>query len=187
MDRYIEIGIRTDPEFPVHMLMSALMSKLHRALVRLEANDIGISFPATQVAPRTMGTKIRLHGTDGRLGALMETNWFKGMVDHLECSDLLIVPETAQHQVVRRRQVKSNVERLRRRRMKRKGESYEQVVQAIPSSLEKQSRLPFITLNSQSTGEVFKLFIEQSEVGPTAIAGSFNTYGLSQQATVPWF
>jgi CRISPR-associated endonuclease Csy4 len=187
MNRYLEITIRPDPEFSAPMLLNALMSKLHRALVHLEADDVGISFPGYQTAPRSLGAKLRLHGTEGRLGALMETNWLKGMADHVKCSDLMVVPKDVQHIVVQRRQVKSNVERLRRRRMKRKGESYEQAVAAIPASVEQQSNLPFVTLSSQSTGEVFKLFIEQEGSLQEAREGSFNCYGLSQGASVPWF
>ena len=33
MDHYVDIDVRTDPEFPAHQLMSALYAKLHRALV----------------------------------------------------------------------------------------------------------------------------------------------------------
>jgi len=187
MNRYIEISIRPDPEFPTPMLMSALMSKLHRALVQIEADDVGISFPDYQISPRSLGARIRLHGTADRLETLAATNWLKAMADHVKCSELSVVPEDAQHKVVRRRQYKSNVERLRRRRMKRKGESYEQAAQAIPSSVEQYSKLPFIALNSQSTGEAFKLFVEQDKELTEAKTGTFSRYGLSLGASVPWF
>lgn len=187
MDYYLDIHLRPDPEFGAPMLMNALVSKLHRALVELDATDIGISFPSYNLKPRTLGNSLRLHGTQDRLAQLMESRWLVGMADHTNCGSLLQVPSAAQHRRVQRKQVKSNVERLRRRRMKRKGETYEQARHAIPDFVEQKSGLPFLTLNSRSTGEVFKLFVDHGEIVDEPKAGAFNRYGLSQGATIPWF
>lgn len=187
MDYYVEIRLRPDPEFGAHLLMNALISKLHRALSELQSEDIGISFPDYQLSPRELGKRLRIHGSESRLQQLMEKQWLTGMADHIECSGIEKVPSVTQHCVVRREQVKSNVERLRRRRMKRKGETYEQAVAAIPQEVEQKSKLPFATLNSRSNGEVFKLFVDQRVTGAEPKTGQFNSYGLSQGATVPWF
>lgn len=187
MDHYLDINIRPDPEFTMPLLMSALISKLHQALTSLESDVIGVSFPNYQLSSRTLGDRMRLHGTDSQLRKLMEKNWLTGMADHTECGELLQVPVSTQHCMVRRQQVKSNVERLRRRRMKRKGESYEQAAEAIPVRVEQRSTLPFADLSSKSTGEVFKLFIEQKTDVKECREGAFNSYGLSLGATVPWF
>lgn len=187
MDRYLEIQLRPDPEIVAPVLMGVLVGKLHQALVLLGADDIGASFPGFGLSPRTMGECLRLHATERRLGALMETSWLKGLADHVSCSGQRLVPASAQFRSVRRRQVKSNVERLRRRRMKRKGESYEQASRAIPDSAERYCDLPYVALASQSTGQMFKLFVEQGELQGSPVIGSFNSYGLSNGATVPWF
>ncbi len=117
----------------------------------------------------------------------MAENWLQGMRDHVQVSGVLPIPEVAQYCVVSRRQFKTNADRLRRRRMQRKGESYEQAVQAIPHSIERKPNLPFVMLRSQSTGQAFALFIAQSEVLSEPLQGSFNTYGLGQNASIPWF
>lgn len=44
MDHYLDLKLLPDPEFPEPQLMSALLSKFHRALHDLRRNDIGISF-----------------------------------------------------------------------------------------------------------------------------------------------
>ncbi|MCG5531474.1 type I-F CRISPR-associated endoribonuclease Cas6/Csy4 [Halorhodospira halochloris] len=186
MDHYLDIQVRPDPEFPVNTLLGALVSKLHRALVELKANDLGISLPEYEQEP-PLGKTLRLHGTDTRLGALMETGWLRGMRDHLEISEVQAVPAEAAHLVVRRRQYKTNVERLRRRRMKRHNESYEEAVRHIPDSVERKVKMPYVTVRSQSSGQAFSLFIEHGECQQIPVAGTFNTYGLSQGATVPWF
>lgn len=187
MNHYLDIQLRPDPEFGAPMLMNALISKLHRALVEMNAIDIGISFPDYSLSPRELGGRLRLHGTEQRLSQLMEKRWLTGMSDHTRCNTPQPVPTGVKHRLVQRRQVKSNAERLRRRRMKRKGETYEQAAQAIPNSVEQRSTLPFATLSSNSTGELFKLFIDQGEPLTTEQLGVFSSYGLSMGATVPWF
>lgn len=187
MDYYIDIRLRPDPEFPPPLLMGALFGKFHRALVALEADDIGVSFPGYSQRPRTMGEMLRLHGSAAALDKLMSQDWLTGMRDHIDMTTLEEVPGSAQHQLVRRRQFKTNAERLRRRRAQRHSETLEEARVHIPDSVERKVTLPFITLRSLSTGERFCLFIEQGETRPEPVPGTFNRYGLSQGATVPWF
>ena len=187
---YIDITLLPDPEFSHAHLLGALLSKLHRALVQRKASNIGVSFPTHVNAPlgkRTLGVVLRLHGSQAALQALMEEPWLKGMRDHVQVSDLAAVPAGAQHRMVQRRQFKTNAERLRRRRMARKGETVEQATAAIPDTVERKPNLPFAQLRSSSTGQPFCLFVEHGTLQPQAVAGSFNTYGLSLSATVPWF
>jgi CRISPR-associated endonuclease Csy4 len=187
MDQYIDIRLRPDPEFPAPMLMGALYGKLHRVLVCIEAKNIGVSFPGHSCKPRTLGGLMRLHGSAAALDHLMEQKWLTGMHDHIDLADRTPVPSEAQYRVVRRRQFKTNAERLRRRRAHRHNETREQAREKIPDSVEKKVELPFAMLRSQSTGEAFCLFIEHGELQPEPIEAAFNRYGLSQKATVPWF
>lgn len=187
MDYYLEIRLLPDPEFPLSFLFGALYGKLHRALVTLESDDIGVSFPDYSLSPRALGNRLRLHGTETALSRLMAQDWLRGMADHVRCSEILPVPDAVHYRTVARRQFKTSSERLRRRRMKRKGETHEQAVRAIPDSAEQTPNLPFVHMRSQSTDQHFVLFIEQGELRDQPKAGQFNTYGLSRQATVPWF
>ena len=187
---YIDITLLPDPEFSHAHLLGALLSKLHRALVQRKASDIGVSFPQHVNAPlskRTLGAVLRLHGSPAALQALMAEPWLKGMRDHVQVSDLAAVPVGVQYRMVQRRQFKTNADRLRRRRMARKGETAEQAAAAIPDTVERKTNLPFAQLRSSSTGQPFCLFVEHGTLQPQAVVGSFNTYGLSLSATVPWF
>ena len=89
--------------------------------------------------------------------------------------------------MVQRRQFKTSAERLRRRRMRRKGETADQAAAAIPDSVERQVELPFVRLNSASTRQPFCLFIAQERGEEGGAGKGFNSYGLSQGGTVPWF
>ena len=187
---YIDITLLPDPEFcPAHLL-GALVTKLHRALVQQQADDVGISFPQHVNAPmakRNLGSVLRLHGTQAALNQLMSLDWLRGMRDHTQANTVAAVPDGAQHCLVQRRQFKTNAERLRRRRMRRKGETAEQATAAIPESVERKPNLPYVQLRSSSTGEPFCLFVEHGELQPIAMPGRFNSYGLSAGASVPWF
>lgn len=184
MDSYLEIQLLPDPEFPSSLLMNALFAKLHKAMVLHGTNDIGISFP--DYGQRNLGQRLRLHGSLLSLTKLAEQSWLQGMRDHCTSSGILPVPANTQYCIVRRVQAKSNPERLRRRRIAR-GATAEQALQAIPDSTAERLRLPFITLNSQSSGQRFLLFIEQLKPQATPSPGTFSAYGLSNTATIPWF
>lgn len=188
MDHYIDIQLRPDPEFRVDTLMGALFSKLHRALAHREETSIGISFPAHALKPtRTLGNVLRLHANAAQLQALMAEPWLTGMRDHVTLSEMAPVPDRVEYCIVRRRQFKTNAERLRRRRAMRHGETMEQASEHIPVSVERKVKLPYIALRSQSSGHTFDLFVEHGPPRTKPIDGTFNSYGLSQGATVPWF
>lgn len=187
MDHYIDIHLRPDPDFVPSMLMNALFSKLHRALVDNPALVIAVSFPEYSLSPLGLGSHLRLHGQQQSLASLQNTQWLAGMRDHVACKDVQAVPNNAQHIFVRRAQAKSNTERLVRRYAKRKGISEDEARMQYQAVKPEKLRLPFVTLNSQSSGQRFSLFIQQTKSQESLQAGDFNRYGLSQTATVPWF
>lgn len=187
MDHYIEIRLLPDPEFPATMLMSALFAKLHRGLVEHGGNDIGISFPDVGDRPRTLGQRLRLHGSSAALQRLMRLGWPRGMQDHTEIGAVTMVPDHAEHRVVRRVQAKSNPERLRRRLVARKHIDQETAKLSIPDSAVERLELPHVVLTSATTGQRFKLFIEHLPVTDQPMPGYFGTYGLSATTTIPWF
>jgi len=186
MDHYIDIKILPDPEFAPPLLMNALHSKLHRVLVQLACNDIGLSFPDYREKPPRLGDVMRLHSSQQRLAELMATNWLSGMRDHIQVADVCATPDTTKAITVRRAQVKSNAARIRRRQIRRHGYSEEEAMQRIPDSMEKRLDLPFLTLRSKSSEQVFRLFIQQLQV-ERLVQGRFNSYGLSGEATLPYF
>ena len=186
MDHYLDLSVMPDPEFRETTLLGALVSKLHRRLVALEADDIGISLPDHERAP-PLGSRLRIHGTRERLAMLMQEEWLGGMWGQLVIAPLRPVPAEVLHRGVRRRQYKTNAERLRRRRMRRHGETYEEVRQRIPDTVARKVKTPFLTINSSSSGQRFSLFLEHEPVQNKPSPGVFNTYGLSRKATSPWF
>lgn len=169
--------------------MGALYNKLHRALFDLEANNIGVSFPLRKhgVSARTLGGHLRLHGTQASLEQLMAITWLTGMRDHVSVSDVLAVPANAKHINVVRKQFNTGSPSRAKRYAKRHDISEEAARQIYDKVAEKRIELPFVQINSRSTQQRFCLFIEHGKPQEKAEAGTFNHYGLSSNATVPWF
>ncbi len=184
---YSDFTVVPDSESGPFVLLGALYDGLHLALVQQRLDNIGVSFPGYSVNPRSLGATLRLHGSDATLRQLLDADWLKGIRDHLRMTKVSPAPVDAPHRTVHRKQFKTNVDRLRRRRMKRKGETAAQVLQAIPSAVERTPNLPYAHVRSRSTGQTFCLFIALGLPGPTAVPGNFSRYGLGGPATVPWF
>lgn len=189
MDHYIDIRLRPDPDFAPVMLMGALYNKLHRALFDLQAADVGVSFPDHKhgVRARTLGDHLRLHGTQTRLQQLMRAGWLTGMRDHTQVSEVLTVPANAQHIRVARKQFNTGSESRAKRYAKRHNVSEEEARNIYAKVADKRIELPFVQVSSRSTQQRFSLFIEHGKPQAKPVSGSFNHYGLSPNATVPWF
>ncbi|EHJ94020.1 type I-F CRISPR-associated endoribonuclease Cas6/Csy4 [Vreelandella boliviensis] len=189
MDHYIDIRLRPDPDFAPAMLMGALYNKLHRALFDLQAEDVGISFPGHKhgVRARTLGDHLRLHGTQARLQQLMSADWLTGMRDHTQVSEVLAVPAGAQHINVARKQFNTGNPSRAKRYAKRHDISEDEAQQIYAKLAARRIELPFVQINSRSTQQRFSLFIEHGKPTASATEGTFSHYGLSPNATVPWF
>lgn len=189
MDHYLDIRLRPDPDFPPAMLMGALYGKLHRALHDLNTDDIGISLPdhKTGVRARTPGERLRVHGRKERLKQLMATSWLVGMRDHVALDAVQPVPSGVRHYTVSRRQFNTGGPSRVRRYARRHNVSETEAYRLMAAPAERRITLPFIQVVSRSTGERFPLFIEHGKSQSHPVDGRFNHYGLSGQATVPWF
>lgn len=184
---YTDIKVVPDAECGPTPLLGALCDHLHLALVQQQRDSIGISFPDYSLNPRTLGMTLRLHGSAADLQQLLASDWLRGMRDHVRIKEIAEAPADAPHRTVQRKQFKTSAERLRRRRMRRKGETEEQARAAIPSSVERRPDLPYIHLHSRSTRQPFCLFIALGPLQPSATPGRFNSHGLGQPASIPWF
>lgn len=187
MHHYLDIHLRHDPEVLANQLMAALFTKLHRVLAQNQTSTIGVSFPGYGLAPITLGDTLRLFGHVSELTALMGQPWLNGLRDHVKLDVITPVPITASHRRLQRVQAKSNPERLMRRQMRRHGLSEAQGRAAFDGAKVQLLSLPFVALASSSTGHTFKLFLKLGPPEAQAHPGTFNAYGLSPTATVPWF
>lgn len=110
--------------------------------------------------------------------------------DYVQCTSILPVNRPIRSfSVFRRRQPKQAEgakARLIRRRMRRKGESEAEATEHFAGYRGRESRVPYVDMESRSSGERFRLYIERSESEATS-DWTFNTYGLSSTVAVPEF
>lgn len=155
-----------------------------RELVEAGHGEVGVSFPQAQ---KTLGDCIRLHGSQGALQRFMEISWLKGLTDYTSVTAITAVPDNCRYRVVKRVQAKSSVERMYRRSIRKGWLTTEEADTKINAGKEQQLKLPFVQLKSHSSGQLFRLFIQQGKLLDTPMKGEFSAYTLSDAATIPWF
>ena len=187
LSHYLDLQLRPDPETAPTQLLAALYTRLHRALAAQGSTDIAVSFPDYSDQRHTLGQCLRLFGSEAALQPWTTGAWLGSLRDHVSAAPVAPVPTHAQYRALRRIQVKSSPERLRRRLMKRHQLSEAQAREHIPDSVGRVTDLPYVPMASTSTAQQFKLFLALGAAQPQPQAGHFNTYGLSATATVPWF
>lgn len=183
MDHYIDISVLPDPEFKQEVLMNALYAKLHRALGQYAKGRIGASFPKVN---KTLGSTLRLHGTQDALKALMQQTWLQGLRDYTQTEPALVVPADVRYCTVKRVQAKS-VYNKRKRAVAKGWLTFEQAQQKIPDDQQKRLTMPYAQIKSLSTDNMIRIYIAQGALVDAPQEGVFSSYGLSKTATVPWF
>lgn len=191
MEYYIDIHLLLDTEVHLGFIWQKVYQQIHLALVENKTSDgnsaVAISFPEYDNKTYPLGNILRLcAASPSQLEQLDLSKWLRHLSDYSNCSSINEVPSSATHARFKRMQFSTNIERLARRRSKRKNESLEQALAHYDSFTDKHSRLPYINMNSLSQGGTFRLFIKK-ETLEHAEAGIFNCYGLSSTASVPWF
>jgi len=198
MKYYLDITLLPDTEITLGFIWFKVYQQVHIALaenkIAENSSAIALAFPeysltGNKAGEFPLGNKLRIFApSQALLDKLAINTWLKRFSDHTHITAVKEVTDNVIEFVcVKRKQFKTNLSRLARRRAKRKGETFEQALQHYASFNDEQTKLPFININSLKTAQQFRLFIEQTKVDKM-IAGEFNCYGLSkEQATVPWF
>lgn len=191
MNFYLDITLLPDAEANIGFIWQKVYGQLHLALVEQQIerghSAIAASFPEYGDDVFPLGSKLRLFATTSdQLQQLNLAKWLNRLTDYTHCTSIKEVPRVGQYARFKRVQFDSNIERLVRRRAKRKGESLEEALMHYSGFKEQQSKLPFVNMQSLSKDCRFRLFIEL-EIIEQEEEGAFSSYGLSKTATVPWF
>jgi len=192
MKYYQDITLLPDAEANFGFLWQKVYQQIHLALVENKVGEnhslVAISFPEYGSKAFPLGSKLRLLAEEAALlEGLNLSKWLNRLTDYCHYTSIKPIPEVTEYAVYRRKQFNCNVERLARRRAKRKNESYEQALAHFEGYDNEQSNLPpYINSQSLSKDERFRLFILQDKI-QNNVLGIFDCYGLSKTATVPWF
>lgn len=184
MKAYLDIRVLPDDEMRENVLMNKVFVKLHKALFDLQSNNIGISFPETKVL---LGRVIRIHATDTRLQELMDCNWLGGLIGYCSINNIAVVPSEVKYRNVSRWQ--HNMSESNLRRLIKRGSITREEIKAYRAKMfsVQLTDLPFLELESTSNGNHHRRYIQMSDISDEPTTGEFDMFGLSKEATIPWF
>jgi CRISPR-associated endonuclease Csy4 len=200
MNYYIEVTLMENEKFSPYELWSQLYPQLHLALVEVKNADnkvnIGFSFPQYRFHQDKgvgfIGTKLRLFAeSEADLKKLDIRKWLERLEDYVHITSIREVPsEIKGYAIYKRKQVKTNAQRLARHRVKRGDIGFDEAL-ARYSNVVTTTNLPYIEMKSLSTSDQqsekrFRLFIEKQSATKSE-NHVFSTYGLSPVSSVPEF
>ena len=195
MKYYQEITLIDQAEISSYFIWSKLYTQLHIALAKIkDTNDkvnIGVSFPQYRFNQEKsigfLGTKLRLFApNEADLKKLDLKKWLDRLTDYVHITSIREVPENVKgYAIYKRKQVKTNAERLARHRVKRGDIGFDEAL-ARYSNVVTTTELPFIQMKSLTSDQMFKLFIEKRSIEQSK-SQVFSTYGLSSESSVPEF
>jgi CRISPR-associated endonuclease Csy4 len=180
---YIDIKLISDAEMPINRLLNMLYTKLHRALYDLSSENIGVSFPSYSVL---LGNRLRIHSDKEELEKLQKMNWVDGLSGYCQIADIQAIPNNCQFRIVSRIQPSMSQSKLRRL-VKRDSITEEEAKSYKAKMFSKGLNSPYLELESSSNGHKHRRYIQFGELLDTPIEGTFDTFGLSRTATIPWF
>jgi len=183
MNFYIDIKIKPDAEMRESVLLSKVYTKFHKALFDLKSQRIGISFPDFKVK---LGQVLRIHSEQAMLNDLQGLNWLGGLSGYCKISDITKAPEKCKHRVISRKQANMTEAKLRRL-IKRDTIKTEEAKVYKAKMFSQGLANAFVELDSGSNGHHHRRFIQFGDLQEQAVQGDFDEFGLSKQATVPWF
>ena len=197
MKYYQEITLIDQAEISSYFIWSKLYTQLHIALAEIKDTNnkvnIGVSFPQYLFEKNDKNSKVNL-GKKLRLFAQNEAafkkldlkKWLDRLTDHVHITSIREVPENIKsYAIYRRKQVKTNAERLARHRVKRGDIGFDEAL-ARYSNVVTTTDLPFVQMKSLTSDQMFKLFIEKKNAEQSE-SQIFSTYGLSSESSVPEF
>lgn len=195
MNYYLDITLLPDADISLYFLWEKVYQQVHLALVEAQhkqentQSTIGVAFPEYHMDRFHLGSQLRLLASSAE--ALEQVNikqWLLRLDDYVHIKSIREVPKRIeQYAYFKRLQVKSNNERLAKRKAKRKGITEEEAHTYFKDRKEVYTRAPFIRINSQSSGKRYRLFILRVDAEGHEAGAGFSGYGLSATSTVPMF
>ena len=183
MNHYIDVRIKPDAEMRENVLLNKVYIKLHKAFSELKSNDIGVSFPEYKIL---LGCIIRIHGSEKNLQSLQQCNWLGGLIGYCDVSTIQTVPEQVKYRTISR--IQSTMSPAKLKRLLNRGTISEENIKPYKAKMfQKGLDNPYLELESASNGQKHRRYISFGELVDRPSGGSFDHFGLSKTATIPWF
>ncbi len=190
MNFYQEITLHPESDITVNFLWSKIFPIIHKGFALFKDGNNNCPFAVAFPQYAKEGEKI---GVGGKLQIFSETKEklmqldlkmrLQKLEDYMSVTGIRPVPmrRVTGYAVYSRKHVE---DASRARRYARRHDIDEEETQKKFNAKREMCSLPFIRMDSGSTGQRFCLFIDKKEVTMPE-KGSFGCYGLSNSATVP--
>lgn len=185
MNYYIEILLKPNDASQEAQVQREVYTKLHHLFVSINNAQIGISFPDYNIK---LGRRIRLHGENTNLQQVDQMDWLgEDMSKSCEVSKIRQIPSHVNYRTISR--IRPNMSKSKMRRLKRRGSITDKEVENAYKAKMFSNGLtnPYLDLKSGSTKKIYRLFFNFGPLLDHPIEGRFDCYGLSNNATIPWF
>lgn len=183
MDYYIDLNLHPTKENRENVLLNQIYMKIHYKLVDLKSTQIGISFPKHHI---TLGRQLRLHGHEADLQSLLQQIDLSKFGNSISSGSVSLVPSTCSYRTVSRKQPLMSPSKMRRL-LKRGSLTEEDAKNYRRKLFTKGLSEPYLELESNSSQQKYRRYITHSPIQKTATVGTFDQFGLSKTATIPWF
>ncbi|XKM13994.1 type I-F CRISPR-associated endoribonuclease Cas6/Csy4 [Orbaceae bacterium ac157xtp] len=189
LTHYIEINLVPQLELREHEVANHVMQQLHRCFVNYHG-EIGVSFPDCEKKYSAPFGKIRLFGKENSLSQLYsDLINVSDITNYAIISNVMPVPTHDGYLIVNRVRHKGpSALRRAEKRLKAQGKWSAEVEKNMRQKwdIAALKGKPHFNLKSSSTGQDLTLWIKQKPCDKQVL-GKFNSYGLSDEATVPNF
>jgi len=183
MNYYIDISIKPDAKMRENLLLNKVYTKLHKRLYDLKTSDVGVSFPDYKIK---LGKIIRIHATNLRLQEIIQDAWLGDLLGYCDVSVIQKIPDQVRYRTISRKQ--SNMTEAKLRRLIKRGSILQDEIKGYKAKMFQQGIYnPYLELVSGSNDHKHRRYIQFGELVDQAISGKFDIFGLSKNATIPWF
>ena len=117
---------------------------------------------------------------------LQNSNWIGGMHGYCKIDEIQLVPTDAKFRTISRVQTTMSQSKLNRL-IKRGFISDDEIKKYKAKMFSKGLDNPYIELVSASNGHKHRRYITFGELQDHPTSGQFDFFGLSKEATIPWF
>lgn len=180
MNSYQEITLLPPPEISLYFVWQTLYQIVHLKIVETKhtaiENWIFVTFP--EYSPYTLGSKLRIFGTETGLATFNIKQALHKLEDYLHTTPIRDVPQSITgYSRFKRLQTKQGSASQAKRRALRLGQDFDRAYTDL--NQKPPSRLPFLQLKSLSTGQAYKVRIQQIHTNRANQTPVFNAYGLN--------
>jgi CRISPR-associated endonuclease Csy4 len=184
MNFYLDININPHLDIHSNKAMGFLFQNVHKSIVALGIGKIAISFP--KAGQYSVGSILRLHGSEHDLSLFVTNDFLIRIKPYSFLSNVKAIPNEVLFKKISR--IRSNMSKSKLNRLLRRGTITADKISGYMDKMLKNSlNNSYIDLYSESTNRTFRMFFQFSEILSNPSEGEFDSYGLSDEATIPWF